>query len=219
MALALNKSLSIPSLSKKHKLGRGHMPSKRSINLALLDVKPFRIGLAIPTILLILVAAAAFSKFLVIDRLTEVSEAQANVSRLHAQINAGYVELADYDDLATLYAHYTFSGMTQEELRRTDRREVLALLQRTALPGMGISSWTLTGNQVVLNITGATLQDINLVAQKLEADDLVDYCTVTTATSREWDDRYNTEDRPEYSSTVTARVVIYLIAETEVPVK
>jgi ribosome-binding ATPase YchF (GTP1/OBG family) len=161
---------------------------------------------------LILVVAAAFSKFLVIDRLAEVDAARAEVNRLQMKIDQGYEELAGFDDLADLYAHYTYSGFTQEELNRSDRVEVLRLIRSVVLPRTEVSSWTLSGNTLTINLNGETLQDINLLVQQLEAEDIVDFCTVNTA---------NTKDNARLVLTenlgpVKARVMAYLNAGTEV---
>ena len=196
------------------KLRRGQMPVKRTINLAGMGDKPMRIGVAIPAILLILIAAAAFAKFLVIDRLNEVNAAQAELARVRSQVDAGYEELKDFDDLSLLYAHYTYSGFTAEELGRTDRVDVLDLIRRKVIPWSVVSSWSLTGNQLSINMTADSLQQINLIVQQLETEDLVDFCTVNTANT---DDNTRGKEAIEYS-VVNARVSVYLNSGTEVDV-
>ena len=205
-------AVAVKNSKKKGKVKRRQMPTKRSINLAVLSEKKTHFGLLIPGILLILVVAAAFSKFLVIDRLAEVDAARAEVNRLQMKIDQGYEELAGFDDLADLYAHYTYSGFTQEELNRSDRVEVLRLIRSVVLPRTEVSSWTLSGNTLTINLNGETLQDINLLVQQLEAEDIVDFCTVNTA---------NTKDNARLVLTenlgpVKARVMAYLNAGTEV---
>lgn len=192
---------------------RGQIPTKRTINLATIGEKPMRVGLAIPAILLILVAAAAFSKFLVIDRFAEVTAAQHVVYELQSQIDAGYEELADFDDLSNLYAHYTYSGFTNEELTRTDRVDVLALIRESIIPYAEISSWSLSGNQLTINMSGESLQQINLIVQQLESRDLVDFCTVNTANTN---DNTRGNATTEEFSYVKARVLAYLNSGTEV---
>lgn len=192
---------------------RGQMPTKRTINLATLGEKPVRMGLAVPGIILVLIAAALFSKFFVVDRLMEVSAAQGEVAALQSRIDAGNRELADFDDLSNLYAHYTYSGFTSEELNRTDRVKVLELIRSMVIPYAEISSWTLNGNQLVINMSADSLQQINLIAQQLEAQDLVDYCTVNTADTNN-NTRNNTEK--EEFDTVRARVSAFLNSGAEV---
>lgn len=203
--------------TKKKKSGalrrHGQIPSKRSINLAVIGEKPVHMGLAIPAILLILIAAAAFSKFLVIDRLDEVTAAQRVVYDLQSELDAGYDELSGFDDLSNLYAHYTYSGFTSEELNRTDRVDVLNLIRRMIIPYAEVSTWSVTGNQLTVNMSAESLQQINLIVQQLEAQDLVDFCTVNTANTN---DNTRGNSTKEEFSIVKARVLAYLNAGLEV---
>ena len=209
MADTEKKKGGAPARGKKR---RGRVPTKKEINLAVVGEKHINGLIALPAILLIFLAAAMFSKFLVYDRLMEVSAAQAEVKSLQRQLDAGYEELADYQELADLYAHYTFSGMTEEEQQRVSRVDVLSLLDRVVLPQAGIDSLTITSNQMTLTMTDSTLQQINLLVQKLEQDPLVDFCSVNTAVSNE-------KDRPDAildeNTIVTARVVVYLNPSAE----
>ncbi len=197
---------------KKNKASRGKLPVKRSINLIGVGEKRIKVGVAIPAIILILIAAAALSKFGVVDRLIAVSEAEREVSRLRGELNDAYRTLEGYGELAEEYAHYTVTGMTNEELTRVDRGEVVELIQRVILPTTTSGTWTLTGNQLSLSITGKTLQEINLLVQSLNEEELVDFCTVKTAATDDWyyDGRYN--DPLDEDSTVTAQISVYLVA-------
>ena len=207
--------MAVATNTKKKKSGairrRGQIPSKRTINLAALGDKPMRVGLAIPGIILVLIAAALFSKFFVIDRLAEVNAAQSKVYNLQSQLDAGYRELADFDDLSNLYAHYTYSGFTNEELNRTDRVDVLHLIRTMVIPYSEVSSWSMSGNQLTMYLKAESLQQVNLIVQQLEAQDLVDYCTVNTANTNETRAVVSAED-----NAVRARIQAFLNAGTEV---
>lgn len=209
MALALK--------SKSKKAGglkrRRQMPVKRTINLATQGEKKMNVGLAIPSVVLIVVIAAVFSKFLVIDRFAEVTAAQRVVYDLQTRLDQGYAELADFDDLSELYAHYTYSGFTAEELNRTDRVDILNLIRNMVLPYAEVNSWSVTGNQLTINMTGESLQQINLIVQQLEQQDLVDFCTVNTANT---DDNTRGNQSSEEFSIVKARVLCYLNSGMEV---
>ena len=192
---------------------RGQIPSKRTINLAGVGEKPLRLSLAIPGIILVLLAAAAFSKFLVIDRLQDVADAQSVVYGLQRELDAGYEELSGFDDLSNLYAHYTYSGFTNEELNRTDRVDVLNLIRTMIIPYAEVSTWSVTGNQLTVNMSAESLQQINLIVQQLEAQNLVDFCTVNTANTN--DNTRGNATKEEFSI-VRARVMAYLNAGMEV---
>lgn len=197
--------------AKKTKVPRSRLPVKRSINLAQVDVKRINWWVAVPMILLILAAAAAFGKFAVADRFAAVSEARAEVKELRAQLDAGYAAIDTYGDLNERYAHYTYSGMTREELERVDRVSVMDLLRRGVLSSMWLDSWSVSGNVLTLSVSGKTLQEINLMMQKLLAEDMVDYCTVSTAQSSGESSAETEED----SDIVNAVVIVYLKNATE----
>ena len=63
-------------------LGRGKMPSKRTINLAQIGVERIDPKLAAAGIILIILAAALFSKFLVVDRLMAMYRANSEVRQM-----------------------------------------------------------------------------------------------------------------------------------------
>ena len=176
------------------------LPTKRTINMAILGEKKTSKPLAAVAMVAIIVFASLFSKFAVADRLIKLSRLQSEVRTLQNEIAEGYKTIEEYGDLVDKYAHYTYSGMTSEEINRVDRLKIAKLLQDVVLPYAKISDWKVTGNRLDLPITGATLQDINLIVQQLEAQDMVDFCTVITAAT----------DDKNANSKVTAQVTVYL---------
>ncbi len=202
MALKRNEN------NKKTKApARGRLPVKRTINLATVGEKPVNPFIAVPAIVLIVVAAALFSKIAVIDRMVKVSQAQAEVSYLQSQIDAGYERIESFGELVEEYAHYTYSGMTEEELQRVDRDDVMEMLQRVVLPEAQVETWTLVGNELNLPITDTTLQKINLLVQQLNQEPMVDFCTVSTAATN---DRNGSQVVSDANARVTAQVTVYL---------
>ena len=192
---------------KGRQVSARNLPAKRSINLAAAgSEKPIKVKIALPAIILIVVAAILLSKFLVVDRLIAVSRAQGEVAAVQSQLDADYAKLASFGEMTDEYAHYTYSGMTDEEMARTDRVEVLDLIQRVVLPQAALSSWSVTGNVLTLDISRANLQEINLLAQQLNEDPLVDFCTVTTAATN--DPRQDQSQIPW--GQVTGQIVVYL---------
>jgi hypothetical protein len=163
--------------------------------------------MAIPLVILGIVGGIFFSNYLIIDRFEKVAEARSRVTKLEADLDAGYEELKGFDDLTDIYAKYTTSGMTDEELNRSDRVEVMTLLESVVMPRVKIANWTLSSNTLTINITGTTLQQINLIVQSLNEDPLVRYCTVQTAVSR---DNQNNQTVVTDETTVTALIIVYL---------
>ena len=107
---------------------KGKMPTKRSINLVLVDENKINPFTAILGILLIIVLAGVFSKFLVIDRLNAMSRAQGRVTQLQGDLDRAMDALDNIGDIGETYAHYTLEGMTTAELNQVDRVLVLALV-------------------------------------------------------------------------------------------
>ncbi len=186
---------------------RGKLPVKRSINLAMTDEKPVNLKVGIPAFILILVAAFAFGKFAVADRLLEVSRAEAEVAALRSELNAAYDRLNSFGELTEIYAHYTYSGMTQEEISRADRASAIALIRRVILPRGQVSNWTLSGNVLTLNFV---CDDLRVVNRTVQADPHVNFCTVNTAATN---DNYN---NIYADGGVNARIMVYLNPAEEV---
>jgi hypothetical protein len=202
------KDIKLGKGGKKKTMSRRTMPVKRSINLATTGEKPINLAIAIPAIALILAAAILLSKFFVVDRLVAMSRAQGEVAALQTELDEDYEKLEGFEELTDRYAHYTYSGMTQEEMQRTDRVKVLKLIQKVVIPQAQVSNWTVVGNLLTLSIARSSLQEINLLAQQLNENKLVDYCTVTTATT-------GNRSAQAGDTQVSAQILVYLAANSD----
>ena len=171
--------------SKKSRKIRGKLPVKKSINLALVGQKKTRVSTAILAIILILLVAAAFSKYFVMDRLAEVEREQRKVRDLRNELSAANAKLDSFGELNETYAHYTFSDMTAEEMRRVARSDVVELIERVVLPAAKLNSWDIKQNQLTINVTLDTLQDTNMLAQLLNEEEMVEFATVKNAVTNE----------------------------------
>lgn len=193
---------------------RGKLPTRRSINLVEVgEKKDVSVGVAVPALVLIIAAAVALS-FLVASQLASVGRANSEVSNLRRQVEEGYTKIEEFGELTDEYAHYTYSGMTQDELSRVDRTQVIALLQRTNVTGVSLDSWSVSGNNLSLSVSAKSLAEINAMARQLETEDLVNYCSVNTASKSERSSSSGTKSSGEEtvttSSVVTANIVVYL---------
>ncbi len=189
------------------------LPTKRTVNFAEVGKKKTKLGIAIPGIILIVIAAFLFSKFAVIDRLVKVSEAERAVSEVRAKIVAGNQKIDSFGELTDIYAHYTFSGMTEEELNRTGRVKIIDLVRNVILPEAYVESFSISGNVMTVSVTDDTLRSINLIAEKLEKEPIVSFCTVTTAATNDRD--LDLRRAIEEKGLVTANLNIYLVGELE----
>lgn len=202
MATAKNK----PAKGKKGL--RGRMPTKRSINLVLVDENKISIPKAILGIILIVALAAVFGKFLVYDRIMAVSRAEAKVVKLRDTLDDLTALKDSFGDVETTYAHYTIEGMTEAELSLVDRLQVLDLMAGV-LPDpddadddeVVVRSWSVSENVLTVEVRGESLETLNALARSLEQSPIVDSCTITTA---------NKESNKRTDEAVLARMIVYL---------
>lgn len=198
---------------KSRKIGRGQLPVKRSINLVGANKKQIDPKLALPGIVIILIFAFLIGKFAVADRLVDMYREQMKASELQAQIDEGYRKIASFGELAEQYSHYTYSGMTEDELDRRDRVEVIDMIRRVVVPRTRLNAWTISDNILDLTVTGSSLQEINLMAERLSDEEIVDFCTVATASTN--DNNYYYGPELGEDSSVTARITVYLNGQEE----
>ena len=196
----------------KKKIIRGKMPQKRSINLALVGVERIDPKLALAGSLIVLLLAAMFSKFLVADRLAAMYRENAQVEALRTQLSQEYDKVASFGSIADEYAHYTYSGMTEEELSLVDRADVIRMIKEGTENNREVESWSLRGNVVTLTVSGRDLQEINQLARRLEQFDLVNTCTVTAA-SKEEIQAQGSSGPEDGSSVVRANIIVFLQSE------
>ena len=178
---------------------------RSQINLALAGQKKKHYFVAIPAIGVIVVVAGAIGKFAVADRLVQMSEVQSAASELQKQVDDITAYIDSFGDLQETYAHYTYQGLTSDELSYLNRPDVLHLMKDVIFPKVTVSSWSVSGNQLTLPVTGENLSDINSLVQQLEQEPVVDYCNVMTAVT---DGNTETEAAADK---VTGQIVIYLL--------
>ena len=186
-------------------LGRTGHVSKKQINLALAGVKKKHYFVAVPAIGAIVVAAGIIGKVAVADRLVKMSEEESMVSELQKQVDDIKAYIDSFGDLQDTYAHYTYQGLTADELSYLNRPDVLHLMKDVIFPKVTVSSWSVSGNQLTLPVTGENLSDINSLVQLLEKESIVDYCNVMTAMT---DGSSEEQVQPDK---VTGQIVIYLL--------
>ena len=195
------------------------IPTKTQINFAFVGLTPMKLSVLIPSIVLIVIGASLLSKFFVVDRIVEVSRLQGELATLKDQIETEQAAIDEMGDIATQYAHYTWSGMTEEERSLADRMKAVALIDKYILNVAKVGSYSISGNEISLPITGVSFNDIGRIAGRLEEDPLVDHVEVIAATSDEERIAFGHESLGVTGRNddmeATAQVTIYLSNETE----
>ena len=165
-------------LNLKKKSAHVSLPTKRSINLASIEQKKTDLKKAVPAFIIVIVAAILFSKFAVIDRMVKMNEAEAAEAAAQRAVDAGYDKIDSFGELTETYAHYTYSGMTDEEMKKINRIEAIDLVRDVVLPKADVEEFKIEGNKLILTFFDRDLRSANLIAQELMLEDNVEYCTV-----------------------------------------
>lgn len=157
--------------------GKGPTPAKSTMNLFRKEKSEIRLSVVIPCVVLILIAAALFAKFAVIDRFAKLGELEAQLADEKATLDATKKSYADYNEVAEEYSRYNYTGYDKSI---ADRLDVLALLEREVFPMAGVESLSVSGKTLSMTLRGLTLEQVSELLQKLEADPLVAHVTVST---------------------------------------
>ena len=181
---------------------RGKMPVKKSINLVIKPDSAVSMSRLGPVIAILVIVVLLFGKFMVVDKILAAVNATNEVADLQSKLQGVYATIATYDEVADDYAHYTYSGMTEEELGLVDRVKVMKLLERVLGTGDTTKSWNLTGNILKLRVNGTSLRELNEVSRLLEQDPIVDQCIISTANK--------SKQQQQDLSDVAADFIIYL---------
>ncbi len=189
------------------KMKKVRLPSKKNINFVAVSEKKINPKLLVLSLILISIVAIALAKFFVIDRFAAVYRAESEVASLRAQLDDGYDKIASYGDIADLYAHYTYSEMSPDELSMVDRAKVLDLLDRVVAAKSTIDQWIVADNTLKVFVSAPTLQKVNEIAQDLFEEPVVTYVSVKQSQTE--NDRLN-----KAVDNVYAQITVYL-AEPE----
>lgn len=175
-------------------------PKKTSLNLAMKEQDGRDPKIQIGIFAGFLVFLAVFTKFAVIDKLSESFQAQSAYADLQNQIAQLKEYNSDYDSIREEYSHYSNGYLNDDEKALQDRMDVLALLEKDVMQQASVQSVSVSGNTVTLTINNITLDVVSQIVATLEADEKTSYVTVSTAGTNE-----------SSNSLVNANMVIELV--------
>ena len=174
-------NLKLPKREKASTVKKSAIPTKNYINIQLRKKQSFDPRKNLPIIIIIAVLLVVFCKFMVIDRILDVTEGSNRVAELQQELNDTERQINEMADLEDQYAHYTTSGMTQEELSHVNRVEAMEMVNKAFKGGTKADSWNLTGNVMTLQVSGPSLSKLNNLAVDLERNAIVERCVISTA--------------------------------------
>ena len=170
----------LKQIGKKGK-GKAGYPNKQYINI--LDGMKSDENRTLEKLFFIvfLIALAAFTKFGVIDKISEASAAEAAYNEVQRQITELEEQNADYDKVKKDYSHYGLGYLDDTEILLVDREDVLDLLDKYVLKNADIKTLAVTDNTVTLTVEKTRLNAISSIVKELEADSDVAFVTVNVA--------------------------------------
>lgn len=160
---------------------RNEFPTKTTLNLMQTDKQQIKLSVAIPAVILLLLAVALFSKVAVINRLAAANAAEQAAVEAERRLAAAQEELASYDEVEAEYSRYfsnalNYTDMPQEIL------DVLAMLEKNLMDKASVSSMSVSGSTVLLQLRVEELSVTSDIIQALYTVPMVDYVSISTAT-------------------------------------
>lgn len=190
----LSKNLSL----KKLKGSKGSQyPSKTSINLVAVEQSAELTPRTVVLVLVVLLLAALFCKFAVVDVMGAASRAESRVSAAQSQLATLQASNADYSKVQDEYDRIGMSGLTGDERALVDRNRVIRLLEDTAAQLGYLQAVRVSGNTVELQFSDKSLNDVSLLMKRLEDEDIVSGVSVSMA---------KTDDKSDVVSVVTVQL-------------
>ena len=170
----------LKQIGKKGK-GKAGYPNKQYINILDGMKSDDNRTLEILFFIVFLIALAAFTKFGVIDKISEASAAEAAYNDMQRQITELKEQNADYEEVKKDYSHYGMGYLDDSEILLVDREDVLDLLDKYVLKNADIKTLNVTDNTVTLTVEKTRLNAISSIVKELESDPDVAFVTVNVA--------------------------------------
>lgn len=160
-------------------------PSKTTINLVLRE-KPKSAPeklLLLGFVLVLLVGL--FIKFLVIDRLAAVREAEDGYKAAQTELNELKKKNESYNDVLGDYLKYSKTWMNEEENVLVERTKILDMINDIILPQAVLESMTVYNDSMTIIVSGLNLNELSALIENLESSDIVSNVTIQKAGSKE----------------------------------
>ena len=170
----------LKQIGKKGK-GKAGYPNKQYINILDGMKSDDNRTLEILIFIIFLVALGVFTKFGVIDKIAQMSAAEAAYNDMQRQITELKEQNADYEEVKKDYSHYGMGYLDDSEILLVDREDVLDLLDKYVLKNADIKTLAVTDNTVTLTVEKTRLNAISSIVKELEADSDVAFVTVNVA--------------------------------------
>lgn len=182
---------------------KNEYPSKKTVNLIIHEKTISSPTRAIPVFLGFLAVLALFVKFGVMVPLDRMYAAQAALGQVQSELD-GYIQYnRDYDEVRERYSRYFSDYLNEDEAVLQDRLEVLNLLEERVMNRADIESISIRGNVCRMVITELPLYQVSAIVEDLEESPLVQYISVSTASTEKRADDEATQSQQSVSADLT----------------
>lgn len=167
---------------------KSEYPSKKTVNLIIHEKTMSSPSRAIPAFVVFLVLLACFVKFGVMKPLEGMYAAQASLGQVQSELSTYVQYNEDYDEVKERYSRYFNEYLDEDEAVLQDRMEIMDLFEERVLSQADIESISIRGNICRLVITELPLYRVSSIVADLEESPLVQYISVSTASTEKRDD-------------------------------
>ena len=176
---------SAPQQSPLQKI-KGHYPTKTSINLVYKEKETGKNMMALVLFGVFLVLLAIFTKFMVIDQIAAVNEAEGLYQTRQDQLATLQRSNSVYDQVEAEYSHLGIGNLSQAELERHDRVNMLDVIDDKVGISKGIRTIQISENTAVLSFLTLELKDMATIISRLEESEHVSYVTASRAATENY---------------------------------
>lgn len=177
------------------------MPTKTSINLVIKKEKFLSTRRGRMVLIAGIVIGCLLVALLIVRPIVTLTRANSNVAKLQSELDEANKSIESMNYIEEDYAHYTTEGLSAEELSRVNRVKVMKLVEDAVLHSGAVRGWSIEENVMSLEVSGASLAELNQIAAALEQEDLVERCVINTA---------NRGSRGTDNSRVAVTFIVYL---------
>lgn len=181
-------------LSKDVSLKKNTYPSKKTMNFVENnESKNNRAALIVFGVFLVFLVL--FTKFGVIDRISETNALMSQYQTNSKQLDALKEELKDYDAIEEKYNALVGSFLSEGERNCLNRTDLLKMVDEDILPQVSVANISISDNKMSVYTSLTDLNTISRVVDILQKDERTSYVTVSSTVS-------DSEDSSKVSATI-----------------
>ena len=158
-------------------------PVKTDINLAIREKEQNKLSTTIPTFIILVIVIAIFSKFAVINRLEQASEAEHSATVAQQQLETLKEYTNNYPKVLEEYNALLASKSSINVVATPMER--LGLVERYLISASQVNSFDVVDDVITAQISGVTLNQISAIYANLMSDPLIENVQVYTASTND----------------------------------